>query len=193
MSQFTLRDAVSSRAFLVFSKSDELRRGGSEIRNLSQTSWRVRLEHTVFYAPGKARVAGPHCGTAGAVVETSQGRETSVAPAIAIVEIVDENSVLEFWQSNWFRGKVVHGAPAFQLDLTPYHEALLTQLYNDWLKKTYSAAELEHLRNLAGLHAGEPFSLTQRRDFSKTSKELFYAEARFYTHLETSFLEDMRS
>jgi hypothetical protein len=114
-------------------------------------------------------------------------------PAIAIVEIVNENSVLEFWQRNWFRGKLVHGAPAFQLDLTPYHKTLLTQLYNDWLRKTYSAAELEHLRSLAGLHSGQPFSLTQRQDFAQTPKEVFYAESRFYTHVETSFLEDMRS
>jgi hypothetical protein len=114
-------------------------------------------------------------------------------PAIAIVEIVNENSVLEFWQRNWFRGKLVHGAPAFQLDLTPYHKALLTGLYNGWLKKTYSAAELGHLRSLAGVRADEPFPLTQRQDFSNTPKEIFYAEAGFYTHVETSFLEEMRS
>jgi hypothetical protein len=34
MSQFTLRDAVSSRVFLVFGKSAELGRAGSEIRNV---------------------------------------------------------------------------------------------------------------------------------------------------------------
>ncbi len=47
-------------------------------------------------------------------------------PAVAIVEIVNENSVLEFWQRNWFRGELKHGSPAFQLDLTPYYKALLT-------------------------------------------------------------------
>jgi hypothetical protein len=113
-------------------------------------------------------------------------------PAIAIVEVVNENSILEFWQRNWFRGKLIEGAPAFQLDLTPYHKTLLTRLYNDWLKQTYSAAELEHFRSLAGLSNGEPFPLTQRQEFSNTPKEIFYAEARFYTHLETKFLEDMR-
>jgi hypothetical protein len=112
-------------------------------------------------------------------------------PAIAIVEMVNENSVLEFWQRNWFRGKLVQGAPAFQLDLTPYHKALLIRLYNDWLKQTYSPAELGHLRSLAGLHPDEPFPLTQRQDFGATPKEIFYAEARFYTHLETDFIEEM--
>ena len=114
-------------------------------------------------------------------------------PAIAIVEIVNENSVLEFWQRNWFRGKLTPGSTPFQLDLTPYHKALLTQLYNDWLKTAYSPAELDHLRSLAGLSAGAPFSLTQRQDFDKSPKDLFYAEARFYTHIEASFLEEMRS
>ena len=113
--------------------------------------------------------------------------------AIAIVEIVNENSVLEFWQRNWFRGKLTHGAPAYQLDLTPYYKALLTRLYNDWLKKTYPAPELDRLRASAGLHPGDSFSLMQRQDFDRTPKDVFHAEAAFYTHVETSFFEEMRA
>ena len=114
-------------------------------------------------------------------------------PAIAIVEMVNENSVLEFWQRNWFRGKLTHGAPAFQLDLTPYYKALLSRQYNDWLKQTYSGPELDRLRASAGLHPGDSFPLTQRQDFDKTPKDVFYAEAAFYTHVESSFFEEMRT
>jgi hypothetical protein len=57
MSQFTLREAFSSRAFLVFGKSSGLRRGGSEIGTHAQTSWCVRLERTVLSMPGKVRAS----------------------------------------------------------------------------------------------------------------------------------------
>ncbi len=114
-------------------------------------------------------------------------------PAIAIVEIVNENSVLEFWQRNWFRGKLIAGARHFQLDLTPYYKSMLTAQYNDWMKATYPAAKLTRLRTLAGLRADQNFSLTQRQDFDSTPKPLFYAEAAFYSHVETSFFEGMRS
>src|SRR5262249_41939670 len=39
-------------------------------------------------------------------------------PAVAIVEIVNENSVLEFWARNWLRGELTPGSPRLQLDLT---------------------------------------------------------------------------
>jgi hypothetical protein len=51
MSQFTLRDAVSSRAFLAFAKSVELRRGGSERRNVfSNIETRQACTHGAIYA-----------------------------------------------------------------------------------------------------------------------------------------------
>ena len=114
-------------------------------------------------------------------------------PAVSIVEIVNENSLLEFWQRNWLRGKLVPGAPRFQLDLTPYYKAMLTRQYNSWLQATYSPAELGRLRKLAGLSAGKPFAITQRQDFDSTPAPVFYAEAAFFNHVESSFLQNMRS
>jgi hypothetical protein len=61
-------DAVSSRVFLVFGKSAELGRAGSEIRNVFSNIAVRQAEHTVLSTPGKVQVAGPHCGTTGAVV-----------------------------------------------------------------------------------------------------------------------------
>jgi hypothetical protein len=113
-------------------------------------------------------------------------------PAIAIVEILNENSVLEFWQRNWFRGKLVQGAPKYQLDLTPYHKKLLTDDYNVWLGKNVKAGDLAAIRKEAGVDAGQPVPLLQRQEFDGASKARFYAEATFYTQMETCFLEMMR-
>lgn len=114
-------------------------------------------------------------------------------PAIAIVEIVNENSVLEFWQRDWFRGNLTpEQRPRLQLDLTPYHKKLLTSLYNAWLTKTYPAATLARIRAAAHVSAGQDVPLLQRVEFDTAPSVRFYAEGDFYTHLETSFLEDMR-
>jgi hypothetical protein len=114
-------------------------------------------------------------------------------PDIAVVQIANENSVLEFWQRNWMRGDLKPDAPTFQLDMTPFHKQLLTQQYNDWLKRTYTAVQRDHLRHLAGVESGEPLQLTQRQNFTRTPDELFYAEINFLTHVESSFMEDMNS
>ena len=112
-------------------------------------------------------------------------------PAVAIVEIMNENSVLEFWQRNWFRGELEAGRPHFQLDLTPYHKRLLTQRYNDWLTKNRTAAQVAAIREQAKVKAGEMVPLLQRQDFDEAPTERFYAEATFYSALETEFLTGM--
>jgi hypothetical protein len=114
-------------------------------------------------------------------------------PAIAIVEILNENSILEFWQRNWFRGKLVPDAPHDQLDLTPYHKTLLTNAYNQWLKRTMAGDKLAELHSLAHVSASENVPLLMRQQFDEAPKERFYAEAAFYSQLETNFLEEMRS
>ena len=114
-------------------------------------------------------------------------------PAIAIVEIVNENSVLEFWQRDWFRGNLTpEQRPRLQLDLTPYHKKLLTTQYNAWLTKTYPVATLARIRAAAHVSAGQDVPLLQRVEFDTAPSVRFYAEGNFYTHLETSFLQGMR-
>ena len=114
-------------------------------------------------------------------------------PAIAIVEILNENSVLEFWQRDWFRGNLTADEwPRYQLDLTPYYKKLLTTQYNAWLAKTDPAATLARIRSAARVAPGEDVPLLQRQQFDTAPSVRFYAEAAFYTHIETSFLEEMR-
>ena len=113
-------------------------------------------------------------------------------PAIAIVEIVNENSVLEFWQRDWFRGNLTPGGPRLQLDLTPYHKKLLTTLYNAWLAKTYPAATLARIRAAAHVSADQDVPILQRQEFDTAPAVRFYAEGNFYMHLEASFLDEMR-
>src|SRR5262245_8960687 len=99
-------------------------------------------------------------------------------PAIAIVELVNENSVLEFWMRNWMRGHLTSTNDLrYQLDLTPRYEQELTAKYNEWPAKNKSAKELKQLRTQAGVKAGAPIPRLRREEFSEASRERFYAEA----------------
>jgi hypothetical protein len=114
-------------------------------------------------------------------------------PAIAIVEIVNENSILEFWERNWLRGELRVGAPHYQLDLTPYYATELNADYNRWLAQTLTPAKLTHLRQIAGVGPGQPVPRLLRQEFDTAPRERFYTEAAFYAHVETHFLEEMRN
>lgn len=114
-------------------------------------------------------------------------------PAVAIVEIVNENSIFEFWMRNWIRGRLASGLPRYQLDFTPYYEKILTERYNQWLGAKLSPPELRRLREAAGVEAGAPIPRLRREEFAEAPKERFYLEAMFYTEVETKFFAEMES
>jgi hypothetical protein len=113
-------------------------------------------------------------------------------PAVAIVEIVNENSILEFWMRNWLRGELTTtNQLRYQLDLPPAYEKLLTAKYNEWLAKTKTPEKLSQLRAEAGVNGDAPVPRLRREEFSDAPRERFYAETAFYTDLETGYFRDM--
>lgn len=113
-------------------------------------------------------------------------------PAVAFVELVNENSLLEFWMRNWMRGELTPGSPRHQLDLTPHYKALLTRLYNGWLKAHRTPAELARIRQEAGVGPAQPVPMMRRQEFDAAPKDRFYAEAAFLTDAEAKFLLGLR-
>jgi len=114
-------------------------------------------------------------------------------PAVALVEIVNENSLTEFWMRNWLRGELTKDSPPLQLDLTPHYKALLTRMYNDWLAAAHTPKEVARLRELSGVGPGSDVPLLRRGDFASAAKDRFRAELVFYTHVETSFFTGMQN
>lgn len=114
-------------------------------------------------------------------------------PAVSTVEIVNENSLLEFWMRNWMRGELVKGAPRHQLDFTPHYLALLTRMYNDWLATHRSPEQIARIRKDAGVAAGEPVPILHRQQFEAASTLLFYSQGDFLIDAERHFLEGMRT
>jgi hypothetical protein len=112
-------------------------------------------------------------------------------PAVATVEIVNENSMFEFWFRNWLRGELTPDGPRYQLDFTPFYEKQLSEMYQEWLKTNRTPQQLSRLRELAGVASGAPLPRIRRGDFSTAPTELFRAEADFYTWVEKQFLMGM--
>jgi hypothetical protein len=96
-------------------------------------------------------------------------------PAMAIVEILNENAV---WVG---------------FSATPFYDAELTTLYNEWLAKNLSAAELAKLREITGVSADAPVPRLKGPEVGAAPKERFYAESRFIVDVETRFYTGMAS
>jgi hypothetical protein len=96
-------------------------------------------------------------------------------PAVAIVEILNENGV---WVG---------------FSATPHYDAELTTLYNEWLAKHVSGAELAKLRELTGVAADAPVPRLKGAEVGTAPKERFLAESRFIVDVESRFYTTMAS
>ncbi len=115
--------------------------------------------------------------------------EYRAEPAVATVEMVNENSVLEGWVGRRLVGKdTTEESPTWRPIPVSYAEEL-TEQYNQWLEKNISTGDLAELRREAGGSRVERLAPPQ---FADASKLRFTTEARFYIELERNFFEGMK-
>ena len=114
-------------------------------------------------------------------------------PAIAIIEIVNENSIVTSWVRGRLRGSKTSGPPENWQDIPPSYQKELNRLYNAWLERKRPAPELERRRAEAGVKAGAPLPGLLPEQFAAASKERFQTELSFYMEMESNFFRDMRT
>jgi hypothetical protein len=119
------------------------------------------------------------------------GNEYRHEPAVAFVEMVNENSVLEGWVGWRLVGKDDPKATTWSPIPISYAEELNEQ-YNAWLATNVSADEMKAIRDDAGIGANDRVPRLMPNQFEKASKLRFHTEARFYMELETRFFEGMK-
>jgi len=119
------------------------------------------------------------------------GAEYRHEPAVAIVELVNENSIVEAWFSDRLLGKNTQRNPGTWTDITAWYAEELTAEYNQWLKDTLSAPELSELRKVAGLAEGQPVPRLTKAQFKNAPAKRFHTEAAFYMHLEHNYFGGM--
>ncbi len=108
-------------------------------------------------------------------------------PAVAIVELVNENSIVEAWCSDRLLGTNKNRNPDTWADITPWYAEQLTKKYNDWLQTRLSKVELDEFRSSAGVKADELIPRLTRKQFNVTSEKRFHIEAEFYMELEQNY------
>lgn len=113
-------------------------------------------------------------------------------PAVAAVEIVNENSLFLPWMSN-----NLIGAPSTKpggnsgLDIPPSYGEALTKKFNTWLKNHFKPETLAQWRTAAGLASEAPLPRLRREQFEQAPHDRFHAEATFYLEIEHDYFRDM--
>ena len=120
------------------------------------------------------------------------GSEYRHEPALAIVELLNENSLVEAWFSGRLRGRQTSKRPGTWSDITKRYADQLTAAYNRWLAGKLPAEELAALRRAAGVAEGDPVPRLEPESFAAAPKDRFHLEARFYEELEDAYFQTMR-
>ncbi|MCL4795500.1 MAG: hypothetical protein KJZ84_13130 [Bryobacteraceae bacterium] len=115
-------------------------------------------------------------------------------PAIAIVEILNENSLVE----SWVRGRTLGQGPNPEAadrtfsGLPASYARDLDNLYQTWLAEALTAEELARLREEAGVDAKTAVPRLGPDELPKAAEFRFHTEARFYIEIESRFFARMK-
>jgi hypothetical protein len=119
------------------------------------------------------------------------GRTYANEPAVAVVEFVNENSLVEAWAQNRLLGLQTNKPSGTWHDIPPSYAAVLTAKFNAWLKRHADPNVLAGIRVEAGVGPESLIPRLRREQFAKASKERFQLEARFYMGIESTFYREM--
>jgi len=97
-------------------------------------------------------------------------------PAVLIVELVNENSIVESWFSGRLSGEARRKNPGTWTDIPASHERDLTRLYNTWAGTRPGSGAVDRLKP---------------KEFASASRERFQLEAEFYIDLERRYFREM--
>lgn len=119
------------------------------------------------------------------------GLEYRNDPVVAMVEILNENSLIESWVNGRLTGKGPNpGNPdRTWTDIPASYANDLTMRYQEWLAPRVTAADREAILR----EAGSPPARLKPAEFAQASPLRFRTEAAFYMELESSFFEKMAS
>jgi len=112
-------------------------------------------------------------------------------PAVAIVELVNENSLVESWFSGRLLGKSTRKNPGTWTDIPASYERDLTGLLNRWLREHRSPEALARLRAACGVPADAPIPRLRPAEFAAAAEERFHTEAEFYMDMERRYFDEM--
>lgn len=119
------------------------------------------------------------------------GNEYRNEPAVCTVELVNENSLLEAWNTSRLVGSdEAKGNETWRAIPLSYDKDLTAQ-YNTWLRQRLTADELAAIRKEAGVAKGAPVPRLNPKQFAAASTLRFHTEYEFYQEIERRFFDGM--
>ena len=164
---------------------------------VKQAAWLGFGKALTYFDPLLIRLQKEYAAQLLGHVNPFTGHRYSEEPAVALVELVNENSILESWTSGRLRGEQRTPFGTWG-DIPPAYAVDLDRLWNDWLARGYpdrtalAAAWEGDLRDYEDAARGSVRRL-QPEDFAAASTGRFRTEATFYAELERDYFRDMAS
>lgn len=121
------------------------------------------------------------------------GKTYAGEPALALIELVNENSLIDSWRAGRLQPAKNPGpvaAEPFQHLPTAY-STRLTDLFNQWLKDKVPADTQAAIRKEAGVAAAQPVPRLAPDQFKSASPTRLDTEARFYVDLQRSYFASL--
>jgi hypothetical protein len=113
-------------------------------------------------------------------------------PAILMIEMLNENSLVESWVNGHLLGKQTRKNPGTWCDIPASYAEELTKQYNAWLRKRLSPDDLNQMRTMAGVSGGAPIPRLTGKEILGAPVKRFRTEAAFYMEIEDNFFQSMR-
>lgn len=119
------------------------------------------------------------------------GLEYRQEPAVALVEILNENSLVEYWKAGRLtgRGPDPQAADKTWSDIPASYAAGLDRLYQRYLRGKLTTEQLRELEKEVG---ASEIPRLRPPEFARASPLRFQTEAWFYIGLESAFYEDFQ-
>jgi hypothetical protein len=112
-------------------------------------------------------------------------------PALIIVEIVNENSLVEAWFGDRLSGKNATKNTSTWSGIPPYYARELTEKYNKWLSENISEQDIDRIAEEAERDPDGLIPRLESDEFSDASKLRFGTEASFIMDMERKFYSGM--
>jgi len=165
------------------------------VKQAEQVSWGKGLtyfdERLIFLQKEYARQLVDH-------LNPFTGKRYADEPAIALIELVNENSLLEFWVRGWLSGGPIEPGSGGWRNIPSAYVADLGRRWNAWLARKYEDREALKAAWDGDLRDYEDAAMASVRrlgpaDFEGASTTRFRDEALFYAEIERDFFLDMKS
>ncbi|HNY39459.1 MAG TPA: hypothetical protein PKJ41_03660 [Bryobacteraceae bacterium] len=122
------------------------------------------------------------------------GNEYRNEPGVALVELVNENSLIEYWARGRLQGDPPKtGQDPTWRDIPDSYARDLDALYQKYLASSVKTADVEAIRKEAGVATSQPLPRLAPAQFKAASALRFRTEAAFYVGLEDQFYQSMSS